>query len=222
MAAAAAAALQLASGGALAQEAAERADRATPREEGRRGLADDGTYLKGWTFTPPIADPEEGEEMTELDRLSRSPSGVTFGVELYDSRSDNPRIPVSVTLRALDKITATYRDLEVPIGETVAFGPLEFLPRTCSTTPPEEFPETTVFLEVFASSSDVAGERSRRATGAEPRGERGAIVLPGQEAPAPPALFRGWMFASTPSLNAMEHPVYDVWVIDCKMKDPEA
>ena len=169
--------------------------------------------LLGWTFTPELA--EEGEG-SELDRLSRSPSGA-LGADIYDTAEDNPLTPVSVTLRALDKITARYTDLEVPIGEEVAFGALTVLPRTCNKRPPEEFPETTVFLEVFSTGDDVQGRRVRGETN-RPRGT--TIAVPGQERPRD-ALFRGWMFASSPALNPLEHPVYDVWVIDCKMVAPD-
>lgn len=176
----------------------------------------------GWTLTPQEA--EEADDRTELDRLSRSPSGVTFGAIIYNSQSDNPLVPISVTLRALDKITANYTDLEIPIGEEASFGPLTLLPRTCDKRPPEETPETTVFLEVFSGKNDVLGERVRANLGTEIADVQSRIRLPGEgprDLSAAPALFRGWMFASSPSLNALEHPVYDVWVIDCKMVDPE-
>lgn len=188
--------------------------------------------MMGWNVIPaPIAD-KDPETLTELERLSRSPSGVTFGLEGYDAKTDNPLKPVAVTLRALDKITATYRDIEIPIGEKAQFGPLTLLPRTCDKRPPEETPETTVFLEVYAGDEDVTLQRVQQArahTGEDsdqPRPQPvSSIVLPGEkpkssDTPSGQPLFIGWMFASSPSLNAMEHPVYDVWVIDCKMTDP--
>jgi hypothetical protein len=178
----------------------------------------------GWNVAP--APPEDGEPMTELDRLSQSASGVTFGLELYDSRSDNPLKPVAVNLRALDKITATYSDLEVEIGEQAKFGTLTLLPRTCDKRPPEETPDTTVFLEVYSSEDDESGRRARQAR----TGEDADMVTTGRRVGGPTspndpdiegtAIFKGWMFASSPSLNALEHPVYDVWVTDCKMVDP--
>ncbi|MCQ8186608.1 DUF2155 domain-containing protein [Parvularcula maris] len=187
---------------------------------------DEPENLLGWTVEPPA--PVEGQE-TELDRLSRSPSGSGFLSEIYGSAGDDDRVPVSVTLRALDKITAQFRDLEVPIGQPQTFGTLTLLPRTCSTRPPEEFPETTVFLEVFAGEADVAGQRARDAEAAE---ELEPVRVEGEELPPAPlgpsideeifgaSIFRGWMFASSPSLNGMQHPTYDVWVIDCRMEDP--
>lgn len=192
-------------------------------------------YLLGWTVEPPA--PIEGEE-TELDRLSRSKSGAGFLAGVYGSDSDDDRVPVSVTLRALDKVTASFVDLEVPIGLPQAFGSLTLLPRTCSTRPPEEFPETTVFLEVYSGDGDVAGQRAREAENAardslaedvdpiatliEETEESRAARIQAQidtELFGQP-VFKGWMFASSPSLNAMEHPTYDVWVIDCKMEEP--
>jgi hypothetical protein len=71
----------------------------------------------------------------------------------------------------------------------VRFGSLKIVPRTCDRTPPEEPPESTVYLDI---------------TDLRPGG-------------VPVDLFHGWMFASSPALNALEHPVYDVWVLECKV-----
>ena len=92
-------------------------------------------------------------------------------------------------LQGLDKVTARISTIQAPIGEEVTFGTLVITARTCRKRPPEETPETTAFLEVI---DDKPGE--------------------------PPRLvFSGWMFASSPALSALEHAVYDVWVIDCKI-----
>lgn len=91
-------------------------------------------------------------------------------------------------LRGLDKVTARVSTIEAPIGETVRFGTLEIIARVCDKRPPEETPESAAFLDIW----DVR------------RGEPTASV------------FRGWMFASSPALSALEHPVYDVWVLDCR------
>ena len=92
-----------------------------------------------------------------------------------------------VSLQALDKVTARVTTLEVTLGQPVRFGTLEIVARRCYKRPPEESPESAAFLEI----------REIRA------GE------------APQQLFTGWMFASSPALSALEHPVYDVWVKDC-------
>jgi hypothetical protein len=94
--------------------------------------------------------------------------------------------PVAV-LRGLDKVTARISTIEVPVGHAARFGTLEITVRTCDKRPPEEQPESAAFLDIWEIR---------------------------QEQPAA-HLFRGWMFASSPALSAMEHPVYDVWVLDC-------
>src|SRR4029434_1842179 len=91
-------------------------------------------------------------------------------------------------LQALDKVSARVSVLEVPVGKTVCFGTLEITARACDKRPPEETPESAAFLEITDKR-------------------------PGQ---APTTPFVGWMFASSPALSAMEHPVYGVWVLDCK------
>jgi hypothetical protein len=97
-----------------------------------------------------------------------------------------------VTLRGVDKITARVTDIKAPMNKPLRFGSLEITPRTCSKRPPEETPEVTAFLEI----ADVKADGSRQ------------------------KLFSGWMFASSPALSALEHPVYDVWVIDCNAIAP--
>jgi len=95
----------------------------------------------------------------------------------------------AVVLQGLDKVTARVSTFEAAIGETIRFGSLQIVARHCDRTPPEEPPESTVYL-------DIADVRQGEA----------AIDL-----------FHGWMFASSPALNGLEHPVYDVWVLECKI-----
>ena len=134
------------------------------------------------------------------------------------------------------------------MNEIAHFGSLEIQPRTCDKRPPEEFPETTAFLEVFdldfnSRQSDLRIQEPEIVEDEIEAAEIG--VLPGEAVgdapqfppldqlePAPEVLngpqaegvniFRGWMFASSPALNSLEHPVYDVWVIDCKTRDAES
>ncbi len=109
-------------------------------------------------------------------------------------RSSSTSQPGTIAvLRGLDKVTARTRDFEAPVGETVAFGALDVTVRYCRRRPPEEPPEVFTFMEV--------NDRRTDGFGSETEGER---------------IFAGWMFASNPALNPLEHPVYDVWVIDCK------
>jgi hypothetical protein len=88
----------------------------------------------------------------------------------------------------LDKITGRIISFDVAIGETVQFGALQVTPRVCYTRPPTETPNTDTFIEV--DEITLQGEIKR--------------------------LFTGWMFAASPGLHAIEHPIYDVWLADCK------
>jgi hypothetical protein len=102
--------------------------------------------------------------------------------------------PAIAVLRGVDKITARVTDIDAPVGTTVTFGTLSIVARTCHKRPPVEPPEVSVFLEISDKS----------------------LTLPAKR------VFTGWMFASSPGLNALEHPVYDVWVIDCRASAPDA
>lgn len=97
-------------------------------------------------------------------------------------------------LQGLDKITARISTIKVAVGETVSFGSLQITLRACDKRPPEETPESAAFLQVVEQK-------------------------PGEQ---PVTRFSGWMFASSPALSAMEHPVYDLWVLDCANKDGAA
>ena len=96
-------------------------------------------------------------------------------------------MPIAV-LQGLDKVTARISTFDAPVNEIVSFGTLRIEVRSCRKRPPEEPPESAAYLDIL---DDRPGE------------------------PAKP-VFAGWMFASSPALNALEHPVYDVWVKDCR------
>jgi hypothetical protein len=96
-------------------------------------------------------------------------------------------------LQGLDKVTARILTFKAPIDKSIVFGNLRVRVRTCVKSPPEEPPESAAFIEI---TDERSGESVKR-------------------------VYSGWMFASSPGLSAMEHPVYDVWVVDC-MKDSSA
>jgi len=112
---------------------------------------------------------------------------LILSVAAIPAQAQSEQIPGAL-LRGLDKITARITTFTVPIDQEVRFGTLRIIAHTCLKRPPEETPEVAVFLEIDEERPGVAGR------------------LP---------LFSGWMFASSPALSALEHPVYDVWVIDC-------
>jgi hypothetical protein len=91
-------------------------------------------------------------------------------------------------LQALDKISARVTKFTVPFGQTVKFGTLSVRVTECRQASPEEEPESAAFLDVEETQPGTASAKG---------------------------LFHGWMFASSPGLNPLEHPVYDLWVLDC-------
>jgi len=100
------------------------------------------------------------------------------------------KAPSKVTgarLQALDKLVARVHEVEAPLNQETAFGTLKIVVRQCTVSPPEAPPEAVAFLEI---TEQRPGEESSK-------------------------VFTGWMFASSPALSALEHPVYDVWVVGC-------
>jgi len=103
------------------------------------------------------------------------------------AQADRIKNPTAV-FSGLDKITGRIVSFEVATDETVQFGALQMRARVCFTKPSTETPNTTSFVEVDETE---AGGATRR-------------------------VFSGWMFATSPGLHGLEHPVYDIWLVDCK------
>ena len=101
--------------------------------------------------------------------------------------ADKIKHPTAV-FSGLDKITGRIIAFEVAIDETVQFGSLQITPRVCYSRPPTEAPQTDVFAEVDEVAEDKTYHR----------------------------IFTGWMFADSPGMHGVEHPVYDIWLTDCK------
>jgi hypothetical protein len=112
---------------------------------------------------------------------------------------DQPSPPASapdvfgVVLGGLDKIAARTAKFEVELAKPIAYNTLVITVYACKTRPPEEPPESSAFLDIEERKPDGTQEK----------------------------LFSGWMFASSPALNALEHPIYDVWVVSCKTTRPD-
>ena len=152
-------------------------------------------FLTSAAFAQEGEEPGSREDWEEA--LDEPEAGVTAPLEQQQRRPTRPgelssRPGTVAVLRGLDKVTARTRDFEVNVGDSYTFGALDIAVRYCRRRPPEEPPEVFAFLEISDRREAAPGT-----TG----GER---------------LFSGWMFGSNPALNALDHPVYDVWVIDCR------
>lgn len=98
--------------------------------------------------------------------------------------------PLVGTFSLLHKVTAKVREISLRSGEEVTIDELTLVMHDCLSTPPEEPPETKTFLQVFEFKNGADRQ-----------------------------LFSGWMFASSPGIHALEHPVYDLWATACKTED---
>lgn len=104
-----------------------------------------------------------------------------------------PSVPNNkAEMQGLDKVTARVVRIEVTLDQPVRFGTLLITLKACFTTPPTEAPEAAAFVEI----DDLDQDRQER-------------------------IFSGWIYASSPSLHALEHPVYDVWLTGCADPLPE-
>ncbi|MDB5369575.1 MAG: cellulase-like protein [Roseomonas sp.] len=91
-------------------------------------------------------------------------------------------------LQALDKVTARVTILKATVGRPLAFGTLRITVRACNARPPEEVPDAAAWLEVADTRNDASGR----------------------------PVFQGWMFANAPGIAMLEHPVYDLRVLECR------
>jgi hypothetical protein len=112
---------------------------------------------------------------------------AVVGLLATTALADKIKNPVAV-FSGLDKITGRIISFEAKIDETVQFGSLQVTPRICYTRPSTEAPQTDGFTEVDEVQSDKQYKR----------------------------IFSGWMYSASPGLHGVEHPIYDVWLTDCK------
>jgi hypothetical protein len=98
-----------------------------------------------------------------------------------------PQGGTQLMMRGLDKITGRPTSITADIGKQVAFATLTITARFCYSTPASETPETAAFIQIDDHRPNQPVRR----------------------------IFSGWMYASSPGLNALEHPLYDVWIISC-------
>jgi hypothetical protein len=121
-----------------------------------------------------------------------NPDAAVERAALDKAVPDKAGVKRLVILRGLDKITGRPSNIFAPIGVPVTYATLSITARYCYSTPISEPPETTAFLQL----DDHRPDQDER------------------------KVFSGWMLASSPSLNGLQHPLYDVWVIACTTNQP--
>lgn len=135
----------------------------------------------------------------------KGPRPAEKAAPIEEKAPDKPVEPLkrarasAAIMQALDKVTAETMRFEVPIGQSVRYKSLVFTVRACETAAADELaPEASAYVVVDS----------------EPRQQPGRRKGPSRQ------IFRGWMYASSPSINPLEHPVYDAWLIACRTAAP--
>ena len=130
--------------------------------------------------------------MNLFPRLSALGLGCAMTLAMSGAAwADKIKHPTAV-FSGLDKITGRIKSFEVAIDETAQFGTLQITPRVCFSRPSTEAPQTDVFAEVDELQPDKSLKH----------------------------VFGGWMFADSPGLHGIEHPVYDIWLANCTGDGP--
>ena len=136
---------------------------------------------------PPAQGQPQGTPQQQQPAVNAAPTAPPSNEVVVEPPPQRITNPTAV-FSGLDKITGRITSFDVAINETVQFGALQVTPRACYSRPPTETPQTDSFVEVDEVTLQGAIKR----------------------------IFTGWMFAASPGLHAVEHPIYDVWLTDCK------
>ena len=137
----------------------------------------------------PVNDP--GTQVTQVAAASSSSSSSSVS---YTPKKRTRY--ASAIIEALDKVTAESVRFEAPIGSAVRYKGLIYIVKACETTADDEpQPDVIAYMQVRTNPSDATHT---------------SLAVKSKE------IFHGWTFASTPSLNPIQHPVYDAWVVACR------
>lgn len=173
------------------------------------------TLMAGLAFAGPMAaqDAPTPEPIPSLPKAPipynqlrpKGPPQPQKAAPVEEKEPETPPVPLkrarasAAILQAIDKVTAETIRFEAPVGQPIRYKSLVFTVRACETAAPDELaPEAVAYVVVDS----------------EPRPQPGRARRPSRQ------IFRGWMYASSPSINPLEHPVYDAWVIACRTAAP--
>jgi hypothetical protein len=146
--------------------------------------------LPGVATAPPAGLPP-GQRPPRAATAPPAPATLQPGDEVVSEPPAQKIVNKKASFSGLDKITGRIINFDADIGETVQFGALRVKTDACYTRPATEAANTDAFVEV--DEITLQGEVKR--------------------------IFSGWMFAASPGLHGVEHPIYDIWLTDCKMPD---
>src|SRR4030088_1083411 len=148
---------------------------------------------QGVAVAPPGGNPLPGLPPGQRQPKGAPGSSATLqpGDEVVSEPPAQKIVNKKASFSGLDKITGRIINFDEDIGETVQFGALRVKTDACYTRPATEAANTDAFVEV--DEITLQGEVKR--------------------------IFSGWMYAASPGLHGVEHPIYDIWLVDCKVPD---
>jgi len=146
---------------------------------------------QGVAVAPPGAIPLPPGQRQQQKGVPQTPATLQPGDEVVAEPPAQKIVNKKASFSGLDKITGRIINFDEDIGETVQFGALRVKTDACYTRPATEAANTDAFVEV--DEITLQGEVKR--------------------------IFSGWMFAASPGLHGVEHPIYDIWLTDCKVPD---
>ena len=129
------------------------------------------------------------EEKDELDKIEDKSSSLKSEENVNDSYSITGDDKIYINLTALDKITAKTSAFKLTVGEKKLFGPLEIVVQKCQYSENNDLTDAVAYLQV----KDLSSKNNNQVF-----------------------LFNGWTFASSPTLQSIDHPVYDLWITSCE------
>lgn len=132
---------------------------------------------------------DDHDDIEEENKSTESEHKLTI------DKVDPSRFNTVATIQILNKITAKTSLLEVKVGNTINFGKLNITIHKCWQSSLDQRPESKILLEVYDGGEVKASEESKMTR-----------------------IFYGWMFSSSPSVSALEHPIYDITAVSCKNK----
>lgn len=144
----------------------------------------------------PESNPNTGDDLLPSTPLTTAPATQQPGTIATEPTPAPPEDKGStdfnmVILQGLNKVTARTQELEAPIGSVTRFGTIEIVVHKCWKAAPSDRPENAALLEVSEIKQNETPQR----------------------------IYSGWMFSSTPGISSLEHPFYDVTVVECKKAD---
>ena len=129
------------------------------------------------------------EDKDELEKVDDKSIDLDSNENILDETNDENDDKVFVNLKALDKITAKTSLIKLAVGEMKSFGPLEIKALKCELSEKNDIPDTVAYIQV----KDLSAKDNNQVF-----------------------LFNGWTFASNPTLQSIDHPIYDLWITGCE------